>query len=397
MKSKGNIENLWWKRGLKNPCLGRRRTNEEIDKTAKSHTISPTLSPSDNLAYFLGAFLGDGCAYSNKKKHSYSVYIYPGLCEGFANKCSNCLKEIGLNPHIYLRKSPSLLKRGYRPQWMVTCYSKVFVEWLQGLSLEKLGKMLTSDELKLEFVRGFADAEGTTSVKRKSVRLAISNIDKELIKFVAKLLKDLGLHPNIHKTTSKNKKWKPLYYVTLTRNNEATMLLEGMIKGEKIFKKQAEFELSPTFWTDEEIKTLKAEYSEDFRGDATKDLPKRSRQAIRTKAYELGLKRKTTKYSREEVKDKLHDMYWNKNYSIDEIGEELGIGAVTAWGYLKRFGIPLRSTSESRTRRATVKLFCLWCKKDFLVRKWVADKGRKFCSRDCQLEYYKNIGVPKVY
>jgi len=379
------INNLWWKRGLEHPKIGKKHSEKTKKKISEKRALKPNLQMNKYLAYFVGAFLGDGSSFINKKNGSYCVRIYPGQLEEFGNKCADCLKNIGLNPHIYWDKSGE--KYGYKPQLIVSCYSKKLVEWLRSLTLDKLYDLLHSDELKLEFLRGFADAEGAVHIQFRSLRLSISNTDKELIDFVAKLLDDLGFHYGIHAITPKNKKWKTLYAISLTRNDEVCKLLEGMAKGKEAFRKQAEFKPSPMWWTEEEIRILKEEYPKGFREDLTNKIPNRSRQAIRAKAHELGIKRKPTKYTQEEIKDKLYDLYWNKNLSIDEIAKELNIGIATAWNYLKRFGIPLRNRHESRRRRATVELTCLHCKKKFSVMRWIAKKGRKFCSMKCYLSY----------
>lgn len=213
---------------MKHPCLGRRRTNEEIERIARSHLISPTLSPSNELAYFLGAFLGDGYAYRGKKGNYY-VQISPGLNKEFAEKCVTALQGVGLHPHMYLNKNPT--KHGWKPQWMVKAYSKVLVSWLENLSINKIEELLKTAELKKAFIRGFYDAEGCLH-KRKdrpsTISLSISNTKRELIDLAETFFKDLGYSPRRYTLVHRGyPTWKPLYTVSLLRRDEIRGFLDG--------------------------------------------------------------------------------------------------------------------------------------------------------------------------
>ncbi|KXA99916.1 hypothetical protein AKJ48_02145 [candidate division MSBL1 archaeon SCGC-AAA261O19] len=82
--------------------------------------------------------------------------------------------------------------------YRVEASSKPFCEWWNELTYSKVEKLLETNEMKREFIRGFYESEGTLNVpKRKSRRPSIkmATSDEELAKFVKSLLEELGYSP----------------------------------------------------------------------------------------------------------------------------------------------------------------------------------------------------------
>jgi intein-encoded DNA endonuclease-like protein len=384
-------KNLWWSRGNTPPTLGRKATQEERKKISEALSIKPKLDITYNLAYFIGAFLGDGCCYLDNKKGNYCVRVYCGLSKQFAERCAECLRDIGLHPHTYKTEN----------QWLTLAYSKTFATWLKLLkeNIEKIRELVVEREHKKGFLRGLIDAEGTTHIRSpKGAAVIFSNTNEEIIKLSKEFLDELGYHYSVHiaKARRANRKdsynRKDCYYIYIGRFNKVIDLLEGTVKGEILRKKLEKVDYEE-FWTEEEERILRKLYPKTRKEDLLKTLPRRSWGGIRWKAHELGIKRDICKYD-DSIRDILDRMYNSELKSIEEIAKELKIGITTAYNYLNKFGIKSRTTHQSKSLRSNVELICLNCQRKFITKQWRAKQGQKFCSNACRLTYYKEVGVP---
>ena len=171
--------------------------------------IYPNLNPSDSLAYFLGAFLGDGAIDSKNYRIDLSV-----KSKEFAFAFMQSLKEIGAHPWVYYRRDD------YR--YSVRVKSKVLCNWLLSLSLSDIKNMLLGDtSLIISFIRGFYDAEG--SFNRSSKVVFFWNSNQEILILIRDLLDSLGFKSTIHLHNRKNGfSERQMYYLYLRGGKKIT-------------------------------------------------------------------------------------------------------------------------------------------------------------------------------
>jgi len=185
--------------------------SEECYNKARSELRVPVkLEPSSELAYVLGVCLGDGCVGSyvkgKEKRTSYEVKLAVEHKE-FAESFKKALEKIGMNPSMFLRTS---VRPNEKPLWCVCACSRKFVEWYREITSDfaKLEAFLEKCPKGFEeFIRGFYESEGSFIEKEYLDRgagkvkfyrnLHIFNTNKELIEFVNKLLKKLGLRTSL--------------------------------------------------------------------------------------------------------------------------------------------------------------------------------------------------------
>ena len=150
----------------------------------KGHNlITPNLSPSQLLAYFLGAFVGDGYLHHRRRAWITGLHVRNYR---FARKFYDALKSIHPHPHLYVGNL-----RG-KPIYRVTAYSQKLHGWLRNLTLEEIENILQESNTEVDFLRGFFDAEGSYFVtKDRSYQvhnLTFTNTDLALMKLVHRLL-----------------------------------------------------------------------------------------------------------------------------------------------------------------------------------------------------------------
>jgi intein-encoded DNA endonuclease-like protein len=158
----------YWLRGIHSPYNGRYIPSIEF------------LRPSEELAYMMGAKLGDGYASTNCR-----IGLKVKDRE-FAAEFGRCLaKVLGRRP-VKPKYSNSL---GW---YTISVVSKTLFELLKKpVDLESLKKYIEHCERCMAaFLRGFADSEG--SVNKRGC-IIIYNTDYELLTYVKDLLKRLGI------------------------------------------------------------------------------------------------------------------------------------------------------------------------------------------------------------
>jgi intein-encoded DNA endonuclease-like protein len=154
-------------------------TNPERNlHVAREHhfRLHPNLSPSPELSYVLGAFLGDGSIIRNK------IVTLKVADIVFAEKFAECLaKVVGTKPYP--------LRNVENKYWIGYINNKGLAKFLSQNTLQNLIPIV--EKYPEEFVRGFFDAEGTVSLggrKKKQVKIIAYNNNVELIKLIQKLL-----------------------------------------------------------------------------------------------------------------------------------------------------------------------------------------------------------------
>jgi intein-encoded DNA endonuclease-like protein len=167
----------YWTRGVHDPYNGRCIPSTEL------------LRPSEELAYVIGAKLGDGYTTMGRRivKSYNRVRIGLKVRDGeFAEEFGRCLAKVlgrrRMNPRY--RKS---LRR-----YVIEIRSQTLYELLKKpVDLNRLKKYIEHCErCTVAFIRGFADSEGCV---KKEGYIFIYNTDYELLTYVKDLLKLLGI------------------------------------------------------------------------------------------------------------------------------------------------------------------------------------------------------------
>lgn len=176
--------------------------------------------PSEALSYVIGVYLGDGTAYYNKTSQCYRVALKVKDRKFAESFSKNLARVVGRNkPYKVIE-----LKGGL---YSVEVGSYVLFNFLKQ-SLAKLWSVIKA--FPQEFIRGFYESEGCFIIQkyywnikkekhhRKTFQfhLKMSNLNKELLLIVKKLMEPLGFHPTL---VGPYKACK-LYEVCLSRTRE---------------------------------------------------------------------------------------------------------------------------------------------------------------------------------
>jgi intein-encoded DNA endonuclease-like protein len=173
--SKSNVS--YWIRGIHNPYNGRYIPSIEF------------LEPSMELAYVIGAKLGDG--YATRRRRI--IKGYNDVTIGLKVKDRDFAEEFGLCLEKVLGRRPIKLRyRNDVGKYVVEVHSQTLFELLKKpVDLERLKKYIEHCErCTTAFLRGFADSEGYVN---KRGYIYISNTDYELLEYVRDLLQRLGI------------------------------------------------------------------------------------------------------------------------------------------------------------------------------------------------------------
>lgn len=180
--------------------------------------LRPKLDPTPTLAYVLGVLKGDGSVYKVKHKRTkgigYSYVIELSVSEdGFLKSFASALKNIGLHP--------SVMKKGKYIK--VIAWSKPFYDFYKKLTVRDIADMLKDDSMRLSFLRGFYESEGSC-VFRDTVIIQMTNTDLELLNLVKELIHKLGYNCKIIPHGSNREyPWKPLWVLYMVGIREDKM------------------------------------------------------------------------------------------------------------------------------------------------------------------------------
>jgi len=195
----------------------KRRNKSEATTLAKNKNLRLEKSP--YLAYLIGVYLGDGSIDECKSRENYRRFRFRVKSpeKAFIDSIAKACKNIGLYPHILKCNYPYYLSnKNWRIPYELVVYSKPFCLFMLKMkNINELSKMISGYELN--FLRGIYESEGSViHEKGKMVALtAITNTNKELAIYVAKLLLSIGFTPHITVDEPKNKKYKTVYHVRL--------------------------------------------------------------------------------------------------------------------------------------------------------------------------------------
>jgi intein-encoded DNA endonuclease-like protein len=168
----------YWTHGLHSPYNGRRYL-----------PLTDSLRPCEELAYIIGAKLGDGYAY----KRGHAIRSYNDVIIGLKVKDREFAEEFGRSLAKVLGRQP--IRPRYNKsseRYVVEAKSQTLYELLKKpVDLDRLKKYIEHCERCMAaFLRGFADSEGYVD---KKGYIEISNTGYELLTYVKDLLKRFGI------------------------------------------------------------------------------------------------------------------------------------------------------------------------------------------------------------
>ncbi|NJE31006.1 DNA endonuclease [Thermococcus sp. 18S1] len=157
-----------------------------------NRTKRVNLSPSPELAYIIGVYLGD--ASISNRNYQYRVRLKV-VDKDFAESFEKALKSIGANPRTGFEHDS-----GRTDRWWVEVTNKELFMFLKGPKehLFEIARVYPR-----EFLRGFFDSEGSAIVYPNRARVEASNYDLEVLELCKELLERLGIHSKIYKTKRK--------------------------------------------------------------------------------------------------------------------------------------------------------------------------------------------------
>lgn len=164
-----------------------------IGRSIKDQRLNE-IKPSSELAYVIGSVLGDGAA----------EYTSPNCCTitlavkdyDYAMKFSRCLRMV-FSRGLYTLRWSELLSR-----WVVKVRSKRLYQLLaKPVSLEGLKPYVEHcRECMASFIRGFTDAEGSISYRKKAgIRIEMGNCNGKLLQYIGDLLNKFGIEYKIYR------------------------------------------------------------------------------------------------------------------------------------------------------------------------------------------------------
>lgn len=162
-------------------CKGKHNT---FNKTKRVN-----LEPSPELAYIVGAYLGDASV--SERNYQYRIRLKV-IDRDFAQSFERALKSIGAKPRIGFEHNQDRTDR-----WWVEVTNKELFMFLKGPKdmLFEVARVYSR-----EFLRGFFDSEGTVVFNRESrtLQVSASNYDLEVLTLCEKLLKKLNIDSKIY-------------------------------------------------------------------------------------------------------------------------------------------------------------------------------------------------------
>jgi len=196
------------------------------------------LRPCPELAYVIGARLGDGFTDRDKRRYGYMVCL--------AVKDYDFAEEFGRCAAIALGR-----EKPYRPhwdknlgRWVVRAYSRELYELLKRPAyLERIRPYVEHcRECIAAFLRGLADAEGSAD----ECKVCIINSNPRLMEYAGSLLKALGVSSKTYKRREKEAtkidgrivRWKKRVTYALVIHRKVDMIKFRQVVGFAIKRKQ---------------------------------------------------------------------------------------------------------------------------------------------------------------
>jgi len=186
------------------------------------------LHPSVNLAYIVGVLKGDGCVYMDNGRYRICLAVtdkvfsdsFKVALEKIGLKCFQ--KEYDINKYPSCQNYPNLLKT----RWLIKATSKQLYLFYKNLDIEPF---LNSDDMKIAFIKGFYESEGTCSKNSKLQTyraISMTNTTKELLEMINTFLVQFHFHPKLKARKPPKPQRKQGYDIRIAGHNEVTRFLE---------------------------------------------------------------------------------------------------------------------------------------------------------------------------
>lgn len=170
--------------------------------------IIPKLEPSSELAYLLGATLGDGTVGCSNTSGAWIITLRATDLE-FTEEYTRCLTHILGREYSIVKKIWKDNPR-WKPYWRVDARSRLFGKYLKQ-PLQAFKPLLQA--YPRDYLRGFFDAEGSAYQRQWDGRpywgVRICNTRKDLIDLADHLLRGLGIVGHIYGYPRKEPRRKP--------------------------------------------------------------------------------------------------------------------------------------------------------------------------------------------
>ncbi|MBI5803500.1 hypothetical protein HY448_02330 [Candidatus Pacearchaeota archaeon] len=195
----------WFYLNSKPHCISKKWKNRQkyVYKNLGKYAIPkeifiPNLKTSQELAYFIGVYLGDG--------NSYRGFDMVSIDYGFAKKVADILSEIS-NKEIISKPYQRFHKNGQKEEgYRIRLSSVILKKYLERITDKKkiIPKVIfkSNDDVKWALFSGFLDSEGTIkhpSTNKKRGVISLSQKDKSLLIQFKYLLSLLGIYAGIAK------------------------------------------------------------------------------------------------------------------------------------------------------------------------------------------------------
>jgi len=145
------------------------------------------LKPSPHLSYVIGAIFGDGTV-RLRKRNKNSGGSHPQYRIVLSVKDKDFIDEFNRRITKVVGRKQLYSIQFHGGRYHLVCSSKILFEPLNGYNLERVKPFV--DKYPREFIRGFADAEGSVHyVPQQHARsIRITNSNKELLEYIQNLL-----------------------------------------------------------------------------------------------------------------------------------------------------------------------------------------------------------------
>jgi len=187
-----------------NKTLSNEMGRSEVALRTKAHRFSikrgdwrsnrPDLTPSPSLSYIIGVVFGDGSPNMVRRKTgrtNYNIDLFV-TDKDFVD---------AFNEALYQVLGRRYAVTPYGNSYQVRGQSKVLYFLLKDRNLDSLRKFI--DPFPTDFIRGFADSEGSICLYRsngyKATRIDLPNTNSQVVVFIKSLLQLLNIRAHFHK------------------------------------------------------------------------------------------------------------------------------------------------------------------------------------------------------
>lgn len=226
-------------------------TYSKHSTTCKPITIPELDAP---MAWFIGAFHGDGCAYANRKGNGFNAYV--SLCFGLdevdiVEKAAAQLQRFGAHLRVTVKR------KGNEKAWVVLCTSKQLAWYIDENFKQSHAPIVIPDwilrattEIKQAYIAGVIDSDGCVS--NRPVNL-VTTVYPDFARGLQNLLYSCGIESRLKLNTkyaSQSENWQPKSFVHLITERSVTAVsgFPELMKKIEVGKRSQNAGGFPTAW-----------------------------------------------------------------------------------------------------------------------------------------------------